>query len=83
MPTTTRGRLHELLDALPEDRLTDADVALTALADPILVAFLNAPEDDEPLTDADRAAIAEGRADVARGDVVAWDDYDPGRGADR
>ena len=79
--TTARGRLHALLDALPEDRLTDADAALSALADPVLLAFLDAPEDDEPLTDADRAAIAEGRADVARGDVVAWEDYDPDRRA--
>ena len=47
--------------------------------DPILRAFLEAPEDDEPLTDEDRAAIAEGRADVERSDVVAWEDYDPGR----
>ena len=81
--TTARERIRELVDALPEDRLTEAEAALAALADPVVLAFLDAPEDDEPLTDADRAAIAEGRADVARGDVVAWEDYDPGRGAGR
>ena len=80
---TTREQLRELVDALPDDQLDDAAVALRALNDPVLRAFLGAPEDDEPLTDADRAAIAEGRADVARGDVVAWDDYDPGRLTDR
>ncbi len=66
-----------------DDRLAEAEAALAALTDPVMLAFLDAPEDDEPLTDADRAAIAEGRADVARGDVVAWEDYDPARGADR
>ncbi len=50
-------------------------------SDPVLRAFLEAPEDDEPLTDEDRAAIAEGKADVERGDVVAWDEYDPDRRA--
>ena len=51
--------------------------------DPILHAFMDAPEDDEPLTDADRAAVAEGKADAERGDVVGWEDYDPGRRARR
>ena len=31
---------------------------------------MEAPEDDEPLTDEDLAAIAEGKADIERGDIV-------------
>jgi len=33
--------------------------------DPVLLAFANAPEDDEPWTDEDEAAVAESRADFA------------------
>ncbi len=50
-------------------------------ADPVLRAFMDAPEDDEPLTEEDLAAIAEGKADVERGDVVRWEDYDLDRRA--
>jgi hypothetical protein len=32
---------------------------------------MNAPEDDEPLTDADREALEEGRRALAEGDVVS------------
>ena len=79
----TRDRVRELLDAVPEHRLGDAAIALTPLVDPLLAVLLNAPEDDEPLTDADRAAIAEGKTDAERGDVVPWEDYDPGRSIPR
>ena len=76
-----RENLKSILDAIPEDRLADARLALERLADLVLLAFLTAPEDDEPLTEEDMAAIAEGEADIARGDVVAWDQYDPDRRA--
>lgn len=71
-----RSDLHSILDAIPEDRLSDARAALEALADPVLLAFLTAPEDDEPLTPEDVAAIEEGKADVARGDVVSYADVE-------
>ena len=79
--STTRERLRALVDTVTDYRLDYAATALHALADPVLRAFLEAPEDDEPLTDEDRAAIGEGRADVERGDVVRWEDYDPDRRA--
>ena len=66
-----RDKLRVLVDAIPDDRLPAAREALEQLTDPVLLAFLNAPEDDEPLTDEDLAAIAEAKADVARGDVVS------------
>ena len=47
--------------------------------DPLLDVLMNAPEDDEPLTAEDLAAIAEGKAAADRGDVVAWEDYNPNR----
>ncbi|MGE3269399.1 MAG: hypothetical protein AB7P40_11675 [Chloroflexota bacterium] len=62
---TSRERLHELLDRMPEDRLAEADAALT---------LLSAPDDDEPVTDEDLAAIREGREAYARGEAVTNDE---------
>jgi predicted transcriptional regulator len=71
-----RRVLHELLDAVPVDHLDTVRVALEQLADPVLLAFLAAPEDGEPLIAEDVAAIEEGKADVARGDVVSLDEVE-------
>ena len=76
-----RDELRALVDAIPDDRLLAAREALERLTDPVLLAFLNAPEDDEPLTDEDLAAIAEGRADIDAGRTVPWEAYDPDRPA--
>ncbi|MHB8576973.1 MAG: hypothetical protein ACYDCQ_16795 [Dehalococcoidia bacterium] len=43
-----------------------------AASDPILEAFRRAPLDDEPTTAEDLTDIAEGRAAIARGEVIAW-----------
>ena len=72
---TTREHLHRLADVLPDTELDTAARVLEALAgaagalDPAARAALLAPDDDEPLTDAERAGIAEARADVAAGRV--------------
>ena len=42
--------------------------------DPVLQALMNAPLDDEPDTEDDRASIAEGLADLEVGDVVSDDE---------
>ena len=64
---TTRERLRELLEAVPDARLAEAEAALAPLvADDI-------PDDDEPLTDDDLAAIAETRAELARGETISND----------
>ncbi|MHB8574342.1 MAG: hypothetical protein ACYDCQ_03330 [Dehalococcoidia bacterium] len=58
---TTKAELHELVDALPDELANEAAHRLQALAVPI---------DDEPVTAADLAAIAEAREEIARGDVL-------------
>lgn len=67
---TTKAELHSLIDQLPErDIATAARVLAGLLAtatateeenDPVLRLLASAPRDDEPLSDEDRAAIAEG-----------------------
>jgi hypothetical protein len=65
---TTKERLHELVDELSEP---EAERALSLVEnerdDPLVAAFRDAPEDDEPWTDEDEAAMAEVRADEAAG----------------
>ena len=70
-----RDELHTILDSIPEDRLDAAREALAALADPVLLALLSAPEDDEPLTDEDLQAFAEGEEDRRLGRTITLDEY--------
>ena len=42
--------------------------------DPVLAALLNAPEDDEPETEYERQAVAEGMEDLAAGRMVTSDE---------
>jgi hypothetical protein len=71
---TTKEALHRLVDAIPQDGLDEARRALEPLADPFLLALANAPIDDEPETEEERAAIAEAYEDVAHGRVRPWED---------
>jgi hypothetical protein len=72
---TTKERLHELVDELSEP---EAKRALKLVEkeheDPLLRAIANAPEDDEPLSAEDEAAIADGQADIAAGRLTALED---------
>jgi predicted transcriptional regulator len=57
---TIKERLHKLVEKEPED--------------PMIVAFRDAPEDDEPWSEEDEAAAAEGRADIAAGRTVSHEE---------
>jgi predicted transcriptional regulator len=73
-----REELHELVERLPESELTAARSYLRYLAtvgsDPVLRALMNAPLDDEPLTEEELEAIEEGRRDLAEGRVVSHEE---------
>jgi hypothetical protein len=59
MPTT-RERIHQLIDELPDNELATIELLITerrAADDPFLHALANAPEDDEPLTREKQEAI--------------------------
>jgi len=71
----TKDTLHRLIDDLPDSLVDEAARRLTQLQDdPILRAFLEAPEDDEPLTPEEIAAVEEGEAEMARGETIPWDE---------
>ncbi len=73
---TMKERLHQLVEELPEGQATTAaERVLLHLGqlgdDPVLDALMNAPLDDEPETDEERALVAEGMVALRRGDVVS------------
>jgi len=78
-----RDDLHTLLDAIPEDKLPAVRAALEQLADPVMLALLMAPEDDEPLTEEDLESVAEARAARERGEVILLEDLLVEEAADR
>ena len=62
-----RDDLHTLLDAVPEDRLADAREALERIADPVMLALLTAPPEDEHLSIDEQAALERVDAERAAG----------------
>ena len=74
---TTKQDLHRLIELLPDSALPKANALLESLReeeDPVLKAFLEAPEDDEPLTPEDIAAIEEGEEDIRAGRVISHEE---------
>jgi hypothetical protein len=59
---TTREQLHAMIDKLPSDQF---DAVAHAIWE------LSIPEDDEPVTDDDLAAIARGREAHRRGETIS------------
>lgn len=73
---TTKERLHRLVDALPEPEAIAAArylEYLAASADPVAAACALAPDDDEPMSDEERAALSD-RAKVSPGDYISIDE---------
>jgi hypothetical protein len=70
---TTRERLHELLDELPEYLLDDAEAAIAALAAPPFRPLSEVPEYDEPITPEEEEAIRLGLEEYQRGETIPHD----------
>ena len=70
MTVNARADLHRLIDELDEEQ---AARLLQIVSDPLERSLMLAPLDDEPLTEEDKAAIAEGEAAYRRGDWVSDD----------
>ncbi len=72
---TSREKLHRLVDDLAENELVPTlRLVQSQRHDPVLQALAHAPEDDEPWTDQDEAAVAESRADIAAGRMVSHEE---------
>jgi hypothetical protein len=65
---TTREKAQKLLDELPESELEPVlEFIASRGEDPVLRLLENAPEDDEPVTDEDEAALEEAYAELDAG----------------
>ncbi|HEV2999822.1 MAG TPA: hypothetical protein VGW75_03695 [Solirubrobacteraceae bacterium] len=71
---TAKEQLRERIEALSEEEASQALRLLDLRDDPLVVAFRDAPADDEPVTAEDEAAIAEARGDVAAGRTISLED---------
>jgi hypothetical protein len=67
-----KHELHQLVDQLPADQIAAALRYMHHLAaNPVLPPRLNAPPDDEPYTEEQRARDAEAESSFARGDGIS------------
>jgi hypothetical protein len=57
----TRQQAHQLIDRMPETQLSGLVQFLETIVDPVATALRNAPLDDEPETDDEKAAVTEAR----------------------
>ena len=71
---TAREKLLERVTKLSEAEADETLRLLDMRGDPVVAAFRDAPEDDEPWTEEDETAAAEGRADIAAGRTVSLDE---------
>lgn len=70
---TAKEKLRARVEALSEEEATEALRLLDMRSDPLVAAFLDAPEDDEPLTPEEEAAIQYSREEYRRGEAVPLD----------
>ncbi len=73
MEAKAKERLYRLVDQIPDGEVHAAERYLEYLAkqgDLLVRALLSAPASDEPLSDEDRKALAEGRRALDESDVV-------------
>ena len=69
----TREEVKNLIDCVPTDELLVVKryvQYVIEMQDPVLRSLMDAPVDDEPLTDEDIAAIKEGEDDIAAGRLI-------------
>jgi hypothetical protein len=74
MEANVKERLYRLVDGLPDGAVDTVEHFLESLSnpdDPVVRALMDAPKDDEPLTDEDRVALEEAQAAIEAGDVVS------------
>ena len=74
----TKNELYQLVDALPENEALVAkrflEFLLSKSEDPVLRAFLNAPEDDEPMGEQELKNLEEAQEAISAGRVTPWEE---------
>ena len=70
---TTREEVKDLIDCVPTDELLVVKryvQYIVDIQDPVFKSLLDAPVDDEPVTESDKAALRESREDIAAGRLI-------------
>jgi hypothetical protein len=68
----TKQQLHDLIERIPENEVVTVYRLLAGLlADPLWIASVTAPVDDEPYTPEQQADDAEAQAAIDRGEGIA------------
>lgn len=68
--TTVREELHILLDHIPDRDVLTARKILRSLVDPVALALLGAPPDDEPLSSHENSALEAAELRERRGEPL-------------
>lgn len=71
---TAKEKLREQVEAFSEQEASETLRLLELRSDPVLVAFRDAPVDDEPLTSEEEAALAEADRDIAAGRTISLEE---------
>ena len=69
-----RQHAHQLLDRLDPGQFDAIGQLLAVMADPVTRALLNAPPDDEPVTEKDRRRLQEGQTWFAQHEGTPMED---------
>lgn len=71
---TAKQQLRQRIEAFSEEEAGQALRLWDLREDPMVIAFRDAPLDDEPVTPEEEAAMAEARADLAAGRTVSLEE---------
>ena len=69
-----RQQAHELIDSLGSGQVLAVVGFLKVMIDPLARTLANAPCDDEPVSEAEKAEIAAARASFARGEGISHEE---------
>jgi hypothetical protein len=79
MEANVKERLYRLVDGLPDGAVDTAEYFLESLStsdDPVVRALMNAPIDDEPVTQEEEEAVRESWEDHKAGRVQSLDEIE-------
>ena len=65
-----RVALRAMVDAVPPERLAEAQAAMRSFVDPVMLALLTAPPEDEELSVEELAALEQAESERAAGTVT-------------
>jgi len=72
--TQKRQQAHELLDMLPEEKLTAVRILLVVMVEPLSRSLASAPPEEEEINAETAATLSRARASLARGEGIPHND---------